>query len=65
MPTTLAVTGHSAVPEVVEESIESPLSGVVASITEFKTVGTLPRERVKAEPIRATTKNQSDDMPKL
>jgi hypothetical protein len=58
-----AVAGLPAISKAVKESIKSPLSGVVASITEFEMMGTLPRERIEAEPTRATTESHSNDMP--
>jgi hypothetical protein len=60
---TPAIAGLSTIPEAAEEYVKSPLSGVMASRTEFEMVGTLLGKRVEAEPTEATTESYSYDMP--
>ena len=62
MQTTPAVAGLFAISEAKNESVESSLTGLVSSRIESEMVGTLLRERVKAEPTEVTTESHFDDM---
>jgi hypothetical protein len=63
VPPILIVAGLFAISEATEESVESPLSGVVASGTESEMMGTSLGEGTEAEPIGVTTESHSYDMP--